>query len=161
MADKFPFRSVSSDAVSVIWVDFEVMMDMDASGFIEVEGVVYRRARDLEEDKALPALSPVERKVELERISDNLGFIDECLPEMKQHLKQSGLKGIEFKSDPDVPGFTQVHASSQAAMTRYMRSRQYHDKNSLNGSGAIIGAYDLEQSRELVTRKYEHHSQEA
>jgi len=159
MARQYPFRNVNDK--SVVLVDFDRMMEMDAQGFLKIRGKQYRRARDLESQ---PVVTPAEPEARLDRVSDSLGFVVDCLPDMQTNLLESKVQGIEFKEDPHVPNFYQVHASSQGAMTKYMLSRKYHDKNSLNGSGAILGEKDFKDARELVNRgrgeRTEHHSLE-
>ena len=62
--------------------------------------------------------------------SDALGFTKAKLPEFQEHLKQTGCKGIEFRDDPDVPGFVQVQCDSQKAKLDYAKTRGLYDRNS-------------------------------
>jgi len=148
---QIPFRKHDD---SIEWVSFSYMMErMDAQGFITLpSGELGRRARDLEPRPV--ASRPIRRQTKI--VSDQLGFIDKCLPEMQAHLDQTGIKGVEFKPDPEVPGFTQVHCSSEGAKQKYMKARFLRDKNSRNGGGRALSEKDLADAKELVERSASH-----
>lgn len=146
---KYPFRKENG---KVVYLTFAEMMDADASGFVTLkDGSSARRARDLE---------PIQRnhseRVQLRTdcVSDSMGFTSASLSDMKKHLKEQRIRGVEFKPDPQVPGFFQVHCSSEKAKMAYAKSRGMSDHNSRNGSGAIIGAADLAAAKELVLREH-------
>jgi hypothetical protein len=149
MKDAIPFRD---DDGKIDWVPFnQAMNDMDGAGFITLDdGRLARRARDLE------AYDPIKKreKVELRTnyVSDSLGFTAKALPEYREHLRQSGCKGIEFREDPDVKGFIQVVCDSQESKVAYARSRGLEDLNSKNGGSATLTEYDLKNAIELASR---------
>lgn len=146
--NKFPFRD---DDGNIVYVDFDTMMEMDAQGFLMIGKTLCRRARDLEPKTTRRQSLP---NATVARVSDSLGFIDEGLDDMRAHLKESGVHGVEFKPDPQCEGFQQVHFSSEKAHQDYVASRGCYDKNSKNGSGAILSSLDLENAKELVKREH-------
>jgi hypothetical protein len=68
-------------------------------------------------------------------------------------LKASGVKGVEFKEDRDVPGFYQVECSSAAAKLAYAKTLGMVDRNSMNGGSATLTEHDFAKARELVLRE--------
>lgn len=142
---QFPFRKTDG---TIIWLSWAEMMEATVDEFTLKDGSTARRARDLE-PKTVPADKGVERN---DGLSDSLGFTGEVLLEMRDHLKESGVKGIEFREDPQVPGFYQVHYSSEGAKQKYMRARGFRDQNSRNGAGSVIGPGDIERAQQLVSR---------
>lgn len=145
-----PFRR---DNGSIVWLSYARMMsDMDACGFVTLpDGEVARRARDLE-PKPERKLKPVVA-CQTTVVSDSLGFVVDSLEDQKAHLKKTGIKGIEFKEDPDVPNFYQVHCSTESAKLKYAKSRGMRDQNSRNGAGSL-GEVDLRNAKELVSRRF-------
>lgn len=150
-ATRYPFRSESTE--SVVWVSFETMMRADCMGIVEIDGKSYRRARDLEGMWAKPAAKG-NNAPKKGVVSDAAGFLQSQLPEMEAARKSSGCRGIEFKPDPTVPGFMQVHAASRTAFQRYIRTRGMIDKTSRNGSGAMVSAHDIANATALTRRVY-------
>ena len=127
-------------------VDFATMME-SKDGFITLpDGRLAKRVHDFYPN---PSKRVSERT---EIVSDALGFPQQQIGQMQEHLKQSGCKGIEFTRDPDVKEFVQVKAGSQREFHRYMRSRGFNDMNSRNGSGAMLTKRDFEAARELALR---------
>lgn len=147
----YPFRQTEGDNPGeVIRVDFETMMEMDSLGYLVLDGKTYKRARDLEPN------TDTKHEVLIERasmLSDSLGFTEATLANRVEHLKISGVKGVEFKEDRDVPGFYQVECSSEGAKMAYAKSLGMVDRNSRNGSGAMLDKYSLEKAIELVLRE--------
>ena len=149
MSDWIPFRD---DDGNVEFLPFaQAMNEMDSAGFVRLEdGRVARRARDLEEYEPIKKHKEVELRTNY--VSDTLGFTKKALPEYQEHLRQSGCKGIEFREDPDVPGFMQVVCDSQAAKLAYAKTRGMSDLNSKNGGSATLTEYDLRNAKELAER---------
>lgn len=129
-------------------VSFDEMMNAK-DGIIELpDGTLARRVHDNEPPKQSKR---IEERPEI--VSDALGFPQQQLADMQQHLRTSGCRGIEFQRDPTVPEFIQVKAGSHREFQRYMKSRGFFDKNSRNGSGAMLTKKDFEDARELALRK--------
>ena len=89
-------------------------------------------------------------------VSDALGFTDNDLPKALalKEAKPEDHVGIEFKQDPAEPRFYQVHCSSEAAKQRYMKCREMHDRNSINGSSAMLSPAQFEGAKRMVLREY-------
>ncbi len=144
---RYTFRRENGE---ILWVDFETMME--ASGpFLELDGETYRRAYDLEierrekeKEKLIPRASG---------LSDAMGFTKKALAERVEHLKRSGVRGIEFKEDPHVPGFYQVQYDTEKARNAYAKTLGLKDQNSRNGSGAMLSEDQLNKARELVLQR--------
>ena len=154
MSDWIPFRD---DDGNVEFIPFSQAMEkMDGAGFITLEdGRIVRRARDLETYEEMRRHEAVELRTNY--VSDTLGFTKKALPEYQEHLRQSGCKGIEFREDPDVPGFMQVVCDSQASKLAYARTRGMEDLNSKNGGSMTLTEYDLRNARELAERASKNH----
>lgn len=142
---KYPFRGEGGE---VVWVDFETMMQSSGS-FLEMDGKTYKRAYDLEEKPVPRSDKLIERASGL---SDSMGFTKKILKDRVEHLKQSGVRGIEFKEDPHVPGFYQVQYDSERSKLAYARSLGMADRNSRNGSGAMLSPEQLDKAKELLLR---------
>lgn len=127
-------------------VSFEQMMEAK-DGFLTLpNGETARRVHD---EYKKPSKAPAQRP---EIVSDALGFPQQQLGQMQDHLQESGCKGIEFQRDPSVPEFVQVKAGSHREFAKYMKARGFHDKNSRNGSGGLTKK-DFDDARELALRK--------
>lgn len=149
MADKkYPFRKPNG---KIIKVDWATMMEAVCDELTLKDGTVAVRARDLENNNV-----EKDERVELRPhvVSDALGFPTKDTKKWAKHLKDAGIKGVEFRPDPTCPEFTQVVCDSQAAKLRYAKSRGFHDKNSSNGGAAAITAREIEQAREMVSREH-------
>lgn len=142
---KYPFRD---ECGNVTWVDFETMMESSA-GYLELDDKTYRRAHDLEEKPEPRNEKLIERA---SMLSDSMGFTKKILADRVEHLKKSGIRGIEFKEDPHVPGFYQVQCDSERAKLAYAKTLGMSDRNSRNGSGAMLSADQLEGAKELLLR---------
>ena len=149
--ETYPFRIEGTD--KVVQVNWETMMSADFTGRVTLpDGSKARRARELEPKIEKAAHVPMRTDV----VSDALGFTSTCLPDMREHLQRERIRGIEFVPDPQVKGFFQVHCSSEKAKLAYAKSRGMVDRNSINGSGSVIGPSDIEAAKELVSRKVLH-----
>jgi hypothetical protein len=150
MEDKYLFRR--EDTGEVIELDFVTMMTMDSMGCVTLDdGVVARRARDLD-----PQLQRAEIVRELEKpvVSDSLGFTEKQLADFEADRKRHGFTGVEFKRDPDVPQFFQVHCSGKAEWDRYVKHRGMNDCNSMNGGRQALSERDLRAAEQKVRERY-------
>lgn len=146
--NKFPFRKPDG---AIIWVSFMRMMEATNGRLTLDDGTEAVRARDLEDNKIEKA---EDLKCRAECVSDALGFPSRDLQKHADFIKREKILGVDFRPDPDVPGFTQVVCTSQAAKFRYAKARGFYDKNSHNGGSAAIGPHEIEQARELVSREH-------
>lgn len=142
---KYPYRGEDG---KLIWVGFQTMMK--AGAFLERRGKTYRRAYDLERTIAKRSERLIERTSGL---SDSMGFTKKGLEDRVKHLKKSGVRGIEFKEDPHVPGFYQVQYDSERSKMAYAKSLDMSDRNSKNGSGAMLSQDQLDSAKELLLRE--------
>lgn len=148
MSKQFPFKTDDGD---IVYVTFDSMMHMDAGGFLVLpDGRLGRRVRG-EECKVTKAKGEkVQERANY--VSDSLGFTKKALPEYQRHLEQSGCRGVEFREDPDVPGFMQVVCDSQKTKMEYAATRGMSDRNSSNGGSRTLTEYELNAAKELAMR---------
>lgn len=145
MSETYEFRR--EDNGEVVSVDFMTMMEA-SNGMLEVEPGIFAKRIN----------RPSSRKTAGERgrteiVSDALGFTEKQFDEMEAHRQRHGFTDIEFRRDPDVPQFFQVCCGSEKAKRRYMKSREFSDRNSRNGGGQPLSPKDLEDAKQLVSRK--------
>jgi hypothetical protein len=133
----------------IVKVGFEQMMEAEAGFLTLPDGRTAKRVYPPSEKKSTKVDPGATPKI----VSDAMGFPISAIKEFEADRVANGHTGIEFRPDPDVPEFVQVHCSSQAAKDRYMKHRAMHDRNSQNGSSAIMSDYLLQKSTELVSRK--------
>lgn len=136
-----------SDAGDEVKVDFETMMG-EQSGFITIDGVLYRRIHDTPPPKASKGERGIARL-----ISDSMGFTFRKLDERVEHLKKTGVKGVNFREDPDVPGFYQVVCDTERSRNKYAATLGLQDNNSRNGSGAMLSPDQIEGAKKLLLRE--------
>jgi hypothetical protein len=147
----YPFRIEEGQrgAGKIVNVSFEKMMEA-AHGFLTLpDGRTAKRVfppSSKATTKADPGATP---KI----VSDAMGFPASAIKDFEADRVANGHTGIEFRPDPKVPEFIQVHCSSQAAKDRYMRHRAMHDRNSRNGSSLILSEDMLNRAKELVSRE--------
>lgn len=141
--ETYPFKDDHGKIHKLTW---QQMMEADQFGFTTINGVLMRRVRDYSNETT----HHVGSRPEI--VSDALGFPQQQIGEMQEHLRQSGCKGIEFERDKAVPEFVQVKAGSHREFHKYMRSRGFHDQNSRNGSGAMLTKKDFDDAAELSLR---------
>lgn len=144
------YQFAFEDTGEVIDVDFTTMMTMDAAGYIEVGGRVARRInrpsmrREVAEHGA---------HINAPMVSDSLGFIAKALPQWEEYRHQHGFRSVEYREDPTVPGFMQVHFHNRSERERYIRSLGKHDRNGLNGAKAMLSPGLLDRTRRLIERE--------
>lgn len=87
----------------------------------------------------------------VEHVSDALGFPEQCLKDRRTQLEQSGCKGVEFKRDPQVPEFYQVHGTRNA-IDKYGKTRGMVNRTGSLGGKVMLSQEDLDRAAELVSR---------
>ena len=135
------YKFADVETGEVIGVGFAEMMGAK-DGFLFRDGRTYRRVRE----KSTRTKCPSDRRPP-KIVSDALGFGAHQLEEFEADRKVNKLRGVEFHPDPTEPGFIQAHFDSEDAKARYMRHRGAFDKNSKNGSGAMLSESHLEWAR--------------
>jgi len=149
MSKKYTFQR--EDDEKLIQVDYETMMTQQA-GFIELpDGVSARRVHEL----------AVRKKAENEvktgtvvHASDALGFPIEQIGDFEKDRVKHGFNGVEFRPDPSEPTFVRPHFTSKGQWEKYVKHRGMIDKNSVNGSGAVMSPEIFEKSKEIVLRQH-------
>jgi len=147
---EYAFRRTDNDRI--VWVDWATMIQQSAAGFIRLpDGIEARRCLHLEKHERRRSTAP-ETAIPAPAISDSLGFPEQCLADRQAQLQQLGCTGIEFKRDPRVPEFFQVHGASRAALDRYTKKRGMVNRTGSLGGGVILSQDDLDRAAELVNR---------
>jgi hypothetical protein len=98
------------------------------------------------------AVNPDQPGVPPPAVSDTMGFPEQCLADRRAQLEQLQCPGIEFKRDPKVPEFYQVHGSSRKALEDYARRRNLVNRTGSLGGGVILSQDDLDRASALVSR---------
>ncbi len=106
----------------------EWVWKQDVAGFITLpNGDVARRCWGLEEKEGKDgkgAKKVLPRRLgEITIYSDALGFPIHQLGEMEEHLRNSGVRGVEFRRDPTEPLFVQAVCDGFRAYERYAKAR--------------------------------------
>lgn len=148
MPDTYRFRRLDDE--ETICVSFETMMTQDAAGFIEVDGVAYKRVHA--RPPSLPTAAPLDLNKPI--ISDALGFPEAQLADFEADRVANGFSGIEFIRDPGVPQFFQVKITSMYEWAKYIKHRGLRDKNSRNGGGACPSVEEFKRLQEEMLEKY-------
>lgn len=146
MQNKYPFRR---DNGEVIWVDFETAMQ-SSGALLELDGELLRRAYDLEPKQESKKADRVQERPGI--VSDSMGFTEKALKDRVEHLKTTGVRGVTFREDPHVKGFYQVVCDSERARNRYAKTLGMTDRNSKNGSSAMLSPELIEGAKELLLR---------
>lgn len=153
-SDKFPYayRGYMVNDEVTIYVGFEDMMRQTTAGYITIQlgehTYEFRRIREptkkLKDDLELNKPS----------VSDAAGFPYYQLDDWESFRQRHGFTGVEYKPDPKLPEFYQVHFSGPAERLRYLKEIGKIDGNSRNGAGAGVSAAELEEARRRVIEKY-------
>ena len=85
-------------------------------------------------------------------VSDALGFPIQSLAEQEADRAANGFSAIEFRPDPSVPEFVQVHAGSRKEMLRYAKHRGFVDQG--KSSSVYLSEEDFARAREMVGRRF-------
>lgn len=124
------YKYCREDTGEIVEVDYAAHIH-HSHGWITLEdGVKAKRVRDPEEPRKIVGPKKVGTK---KLVSDSLGFGKHQLAEFEADRAQHGFSDVEFKPDPMVPEFIQVHFETTAARDRYARHRQYGNKTGLGG----------------------------
>lgn len=86
-------------------------------------------------------------------VSDALGFGAHQLAEMEADRKMNGFSSVEFKPDPHVPEFIQVHCESRRDFDRYTKHRGYVQKSGMGG--VRLTQAQLDRAAAMVSRVIE------
>lgn len=149
MSYQFRVEEGQPGAGEVVEVSFEQMMESEYGFLTLPDG---REARRVHNESRKH--STVEKGSSPKIVSDAMGFPASALGQFEADRKANGFHGIEFKPDPHVPEFIQVHCSSQSAKDRYMKHRAMHDRNSRNGSSAMLSEEQMERAKKRIMEKY-------
>lgn len=134
---------------TIVEVTFEQMMQADVAGFLTLpDGTEVRRVRDGRESFRKGSSVPV-GGVQPEIVSDTMGCIDSVLAARRKDAAEHGIK-VEFRPDPKVPQFYQAVFHSRRDKQRYMEHLHLADRNSVNGSGAMLSEGLLAEAAERV-----------
>lgn len=138
----YEYRTDDGEIVELTYCDF---MLSDDAGFITLDdGRVAKRVNRGDSWRSKSKGPNGTPKI----VSDALGFTVSQLREMEEDRVKSRIRGIEFRPDPDVPEFYQVHCDSEQAKSRYMKHRGFSDKNSKNGSSCVISELEFKKLKE-------------
>lgn len=145
------------DNGQIVEVDFTKMMEQDAAGYIELDGVTARRCVYLElERDGHKDIFPFEHEFDHDTrpiVSDALGFPECQFDEMEKDRLMEGHVGVEFRRDPAVPQFFQVHCSSRKAWQEYLDHRGMVDQNKT--VGVLLSEEDLERAKRRMCAIYD------
>lgn len=139
------------DNGQLIEVNFETMMQKVAGVITLPDGATAREVRTGWR-KAAKAIDI--HKPEKTIVSDALGFGQHQLDAFEEDRKRNGFTGVEFRRDPQVPEFFQVHISGRKEHARYVRHRGFTDKNGGNGSGAMLSEDQMQRARAAALEQY-------
>lgn len=147
-----PYAFRREDNGKIVWVDFQTMM-AQRGGFITLpDGVEARRCLHLENRPKRITIQP-ENAIAPKAISDSLGFCEQALNKFETDRARHGFTDIEFREDPEAPGFFQVHAGSRAAMERYTKHRGLVNRTGSLGGGVMFSQEQLDRAAELAARR--------
>ena len=143
-------REDNGELVTVPW---EVMIGQ-VNGYITLEdGVEARRCAYLEpkEDRQKPHDKDDTRNTPV--VSDALGFGQHQLADFERDRVANGFVGVEFRRDPSVPEFIQVHAQDRRQLDRYTKHRGMVNQSGRLGGKVMLSEEELEMARQLVSRR--------
>jgi hypothetical protein len=144
------------DNDELIEVDFETAMQQQYGAIRLPDGVYARRCVSLELERDGVSAAPSGKAMLLNRpiVSDTLGFCQHQLADFEADRVKNGFTGVEFKQDPRVPEFYQVHVSGPEEHRRYIEHRGYSDMNSSNGGGKPFTPEQFEEAQRKVKEQY-------
>jgi hypothetical protein len=136
-----------------LYVGFETMMEMDATGKITttVDGQEVTATRVRQSSKAMPVERPT---VPPKTVSYNLGITGHQLQEELARNEIHNIRGVEFIPDPEVPQFCNAHFDSPESMRAYTKHLGLVDKNSRNGGHNGMSQAEFDEAEEMVLRRY-------
>jgi len=152
MEKKYLFRREDND--EIISVPWEVMQQQDVLGYITLEdGVQAKRCVRLEMERDhSPAKREKRTGTPFPPPSDALGFPIQALAEREKDRIAGGFTDIEFKPDPLVPEFMQVHFRSYSARDRYAKHCGLHDQSGTRS--VAITPNDIRRAEKEVKKRY-------
>lgn len=146
------------DTGEIVELPFSYVMDKDVMGYVELpDGVRAKHCVRLEIERDGGAKRPEKAPppaTDRPIVSDALGFTRDQLADFEADRQAHGFSGVEFKPDPDVPQFYQVHVSSQKEWKRYIKHRGMIDRNSRNGGGRPLSADQMSQAEQRAREMY-------
>jgi hypothetical protein len=143
------------DTGRIIEVDFSMMMDQDAAGYITLDdGVQARRCVHLEDPRAIRIGNAPDRNPTPEIVSDAMGVTCNQVEEMRQDAAKNGI-GVEFVRDPLEPTFYQAKFGSWKEWDRYRRHRGFTDNNGKNGGGATLTPAQFERAKQKILESHD------
>lgn len=147
-----PYAFRREDDLSIVWVDFETMMQQDSAGYIRLpDGTLARRCLRLEHHAQRTTPRP-ERAIPTPAVSDTLGFPEQSFAAKEAQRQQLGCSDVWFERDPKVPEYFRVHGSSWAALDKYTKKRNLVNRTGSLGGAVKLSQEDLERAAELVSR---------
>jgi hypothetical protein len=151
--NKKPYAYRREDDDTIVWVDFQTMMGQDRAGYITLpDGVEARRCHSVENAPHHPRAKPVKRAHRKPVPALALGFPDDALAEREAQRREWGCTDIEFKRDPLVPEFIEVHAGSEKARDEYAKRRNMVNRTGSLGGGVMLSEEELKRAEELASR---------
>jgi len=149
--DIYKFRR--EDTGEIIEVDFETAFKRDVLGCITLEdGVEAKFVRDQLQAKF--ATAEAVKELSKPMVNDSAGFGQHQFDDFEADRSNNGFSAIEFRRDPQVPEFFQVHCSCPKQFRRYMRHRGQEDANSRNGGGVGISADAMKAAEDRMRETY-------
>lgn len=147
MSETYKFRR--EDTGEIIEVDYATMIQ-HSYGWIELEdGARAKRVRDADEPRKIVG----EKKFGARAlVSDTLGFTAHQLAEFEEDRVKHGFTDVEFKPDPLVPEFYQVHCATALSRDRYAKHRGFDNKTGIGG--VRLSQAELEAAEAWAREKY-------
>ena len=147
------FAFLREDNGKIVWVDWTTMIRQEA-GFITLpDGVSARRCVHLEGESP-HRVSRQQRAVPMPVVSDSLGFPAQAFRDREAQRQKWGCTDIEFRRDPRVPEFYQVHCASESARDRYAKHRNMVNRTGSLGGGVMLSQEDLDRAAEIASRRW-------
>ena len=137
----YKFRREDDD--QIVEVDFATAMNQVGGMITLPDGVTARRCVYLEEQ---PERGERHKKVQAEVVSDTLGVSVDHVAAYRANAEQYGQR-VEFVPDPTCEHWCKAKFPSWQDRDRYMQFRGMTDKNSRNGSGAVLSPAQFEQAK--------------
>ena len=132
------YKFLSEDGVAVT-VTFDTMMSAK-DGILELDGKLYRRLHDRRGSTGIfknPPVLPVNPKT----VSSALGCIDAAVDDWREDARLHNFK-VDFVKDDSEPRFYNAHFDSEKERFRYLKHRQFYDKNPQSGSALCPALFE-------------------
>lgn len=125
------YKFVSEDG-TLATVTFDVMMSAK-DGILELDGKLWRRVHDRKESTGIFKRSDPVLPVNPKTVSSALGCIDDAVDGWREDARLHNFK-VDFVKDDLEPRFYNAHFDSEKERFRYLKHRQFYDKNPHSGS---------------------------